>query len=31
MDLDIDKIIDKLTGLRNQKPGKILNLLESEF
>ena len=30
-DFDLDKIIEKLTGLRNQKPGKTVNLLESEF
>jgi hypothetical protein len=30
-DFDLDKIIDKLTGLRNQKPGKTVNLLESEY
>jgi hypothetical protein len=30
-DFDLDRIIDKLIGLRNQKPGVPAKLLESEY
>ncbi len=30
-DIDIDKIIEKLTDVRGSKPGKLVNLLEKEL
>lgn len=31
MDIDVDKIIDKLLEVRGSKPGKQVNLLENEI
>ena len=30
-EVDIDKIIEKLVDVRGSKPGKLVNLLESEI